>query len=263
MNIMNTWKPWPLLMMIGLLGCSGEAMAKLTDAQAVNKAGQQRMLSQRIARSFLMGGLDVNARAAQEELVKSKADFEQNLKDLEEYAGQKEVKDDLARVRESWQSYQALSSTAPSPASAVEVVRAGDAVLQRSESLALKILRFVPVQPGKQVSLSGRQRMLSQRIAVYYLARHWKLPLPGIDATLGGAVQEYEKGAALLEDDRVNTPKINAELLKMRAQWRFARSALDQYKEGHSAPVVIIRTMDSILKQMDEITGLYVQLQGS
>lgn len=74
------------LLMLLVLGASNQVLAMLSDAQAVNKAGLQRMLSQRIARNFLMVGIGIDNKKAQKELDENMALFEQNLIELQEYA---------------------------------------------------------------------------------------------------------------------------------------------------------------------------------
>lgn len=250
---------WSFCLML-TLGMSMPALAVLSDAQAVNKAGLQRMLSQRIARNFLMVGTNIDAKSAQQELDLNIATFEQNLMELQEYATKKDVKVTLNKVDQSWQMYRVLAVSMPSKDSALEVLRSSDEVLQRSEELVAQIQKATATQPTKLVGTSGRQRMLSQRIAKMYLALYWAVPFQGLEGELNKAMQEYEKGLSSLEEAQLNTPQISSSLLKVRAQWDFAKAGFRQYKEGRFIPMVIARTSDTMLKQMNDITLQYVQV---
>lgn len=68
----------PLRLALGLCMClsSLPAWATLSNAQALNLAGQQRMLSQRIAKSYLMLGSQVRPDVANRQLDQSLATFE-------------------------------------------------------------------------------------------------------------------------------------------------------------------------------------------
>lgn len=251
---------WWSVCLMAVLSVSMPAFATLSDAQAVNKAGLQRMLSQRIARNFLMVGSNIDAKAAQQELDLNVATFEQNLMELQDYATQKEVKTSLTKVEQAWQMYRVLAVSMPNKDGAAELLRVSDEVLQRSEDLVAQIQKATATQPTKLVGTSGRQRMLSQRIAKMYLALFWAVPYPGLESELGRAMQEYEKGLSTLEESQLNTPQINSSLLKVRAQWDFAKAGFRQYKEGRFIPMVIARTSDTMLKQMNDITMQYVQV---
>lgn len=239
---------------------SHHALAALSDGQAVNKAGLQRMLSQRIARNFLMIGLNQDIKNAQAELDKNVTLFEQNLMELQEYAVEKELKLSLGKIEKSWSNFRVLAVTKPNKETAVTVLRESDVLLQQSEELVSQIQKLTATKPTKLVGTSGRQRMLSQRIAKFYLALYWQVPYQGLEAALNQAMQDYEQGLVFLEKDSLNTPEITTQLLKVRAQWDFAKAGFKQYKEGRFIPVVIVHSTDTMLKQMNDITSLYVQI---
>ncbi|WP_312928341.1 type IV pili methyl-accepting chemotaxis transducer N-terminal domain-containing protein, partial [Stutzerimonas nitrititolerans] len=60
-----------LSLALGLLACSQPGQAAISDAEAVNRAGMQRMLSQRIAKSYLMLGTETRAEVAVVQLDQS------------------------------------------------------------------------------------------------------------------------------------------------------------------------------------------------
>ena len=79
---------------------------KISDAEAVNMSGLQRMLSQRIAKSYLMLGQKVSVKEAQQQRESSVELFDQNLIALKEYAPTPEINQGLTQVESVWLGYK-------------------------------------------------------------------------------------------------------------------------------------------------------------
>ena len=58
----------PTSLLLGLLAASSPCLAAISDAEAVNRAGMQRMLSQRIAKNYLMIGSETRVDLAASQL---------------------------------------------------------------------------------------------------------------------------------------------------------------------------------------------------
>ena len=71
-------------LLLGLLSGSLPCQAGISDAEAVNRAGMQRMLSQRIAKTYLMIGTDTRVDLAASQLDNSIANVEENAQWLDE-----------------------------------------------------------------------------------------------------------------------------------------------------------------------------------
>ncbi len=71
-------------------------------------------------------------------------------------------------------------------------LRDGEELLQLSQNVVDKITEFSGVKGAKIIDISGRQRMLSQRISKFYIAYYYGLRTPQIIESFNQAVQEYE-----------------------------------------------------------------------
>jgi len=236
------------------------AFAALTDAEAVNKSGRERMLSQRIAKSYLMLARDVNTEEAQQQLDESVALFEKQFQELQEYGKEKNLKQALSQLELAWMPYRMMVLTKPELRNAVPVVMQSDVVLQAAENLVQEIQKKSRVKTAVLVNTSGRQRMLSQRIAKLYLAKYMQLPMPNLDAELRKAMNQYEIGLNNLSNAIENTQPIAEALYKVRAQWDFSKAGFRQHEEGRFVPILITTTTETMLKQMDAVTLSYQQL---
>ena len=233
------------------------AWAAIDDAEAMNLSGMQRMLSQRIAKSYLMIGAEVRSEQALQQLDQSVARFENNYQALIEYAPSAEIGAALEQVGESWQHYRELALSRPTREQAVLLLALSDQLLAQSEALVQLIEAHTGSAGARLVNRSGRQRMLSQRIAKLYLALSWRLPVEGLEQQLQQATGEFEAAQQELLSAEQNTPQIAAALQKVEAQWRFARAGFQLSADARYVPTVITTTTETLLWQMNELTSAY------
>ena len=233
------------------------AWAAIDDAEAMNLSGMQRMLSQRIAKSYLMIGAEVRSEQALQQLDQSVARFENNYQALAEYAPSAKIGAALEQVGESWQHYRELALSRPTREQAVLLLALSDQLLAQSEALVQLIEAHTGSAGARLVNRSGRQRMLSQRIAKLYLALSWRLPVEGLEQQLQQATGEFEAAQQELLGAEQNTPQIAAALQKVEAQWRFARAGFQLSADARYVPTVITTTTETLLWQMNELTSAY------
>lgn len=234
--------------------------ASISDAEAMNLSGMQRMLSQRIAKSYLMIGIQVRSEQAIEQLDQSVARFESNFMALSEYAPSKAIGNALTQVGHTWQAYRELALSRPEREQATQLLQLSDQLLEQSETVVRLIEAHTGSADARLVNRSGRQRMLSQRIAKLYLALSWKLPIAELPQQLQQATNEFEAAQQELLGAEQNTPQIAAALKKVDAQWRFARAGFSLSTDAHYVPTVIATTTETLLKQMNELTSAYEQV---
>ena len=250
-------------LLLGLLAGSLTCQAAISDAEAVNRAGMQRMLSQRIAKSYLMIGTDTRSDLASEQLDHSIALIEENADLLDTYAPNESIRKAMSEARQTWHQYRQVALTRPDRQQSAELLRLAERFLGQSEALVQEIERHSGSQGARLVNRSGRQRMLSQRIAMLYLAMSWKLPEQRLRGDFDAAVAEFERGLQELQGAPQNTAQINRQLEQVTAQWRFARAGFSLAEDSRFVPTVIVTTSDSLLRKMEQLTMDYERLAGS
>ncbi|WKB50707.1 type IV pili methyl-accepting chemotaxis transducer N-terminal domain-containing protein [Eleftheria terrae] len=231
---------------------------------AVNKAGRQRMLSQRLAKAWLALGQGIEPQRAQRLLNEASVLFERELGELSASAPTTEIAATYAELALAWRDYkQALLSQAPQQAQAARLVTLDARVLQLADRGTVQLERHSGKAVGRLVNIAGRERMLSQRAAKFYLLQRWKTEIPQAQRELNDAKHEFVEALRELHDAPEATEPIRRELALARQQWVFFHNALAQASEGNSPEAnarQVFTTSENILQVMDRVTVLYASL---
>ncbi|SMB26993.1 putative Cyclic nucleotide-binding protein [Sterolibacterium denitrificans] len=233
-----------------------------------NKAARLRMLSQRMAKSWLMLGRNVLPQRARSMLNQSVDEFEQQLGELAGLSVSKEVRAAHGTVLALWQSYKVLLDSPPTPQNARKLFSLNEKVLSAAHHLMLAFEDSTNAHDDRLLALASRGRLLSQRMAKFYMFLEWK-PY-GISSSkcqdeLRHAMQEFETGLALLIEEVRDHPQIRSQIDHAMRQWHFMRSALSDAE--HDAPDHLTATVctfsERLLKKMDTAIALYEKKQAA
>ncbi|GGE73676.1 hypothetical protein GCM10011533_27630 [Streptosporangium jomthongense] len=251
-------------LMLMLSFAPGSVLAEaLTLESAINKAGMQRMLTQRITKSYLLIGQDVATDKAQKQLDASVALFEEHLGELEDFSPTREITASLHDIRQEWNKFRQLAIANPEHRQALSVIENGSRLLELCENNVQLLEKHSNEKKGELINISGRQRMLSQRIGMLYVAKSWQVADETLDPAFKQALSDFDQALKLLIESSLNTREINQALNEVAAQWEFSRSGFELGESGRYVPFVIQVTTESMLKKMDRITDLYVSIDPS
>lgn len=231
---------------------------------AINKAGRQRMLSQRMAKAWLMLAHQADANAARQIMGQSISLFERQLGELKTYAPQAQIRETYTALEAAWASYKALLTKGPPAKDAASALLAADAkvlALAHQGTVQYEAASGKPV--GKLVNIAGRQRMLSQRMAKFCLAAMLQVDTATSAAEIDKARKEFLSANELLRTAPEATERIRQELLLADGQWVFFDAALQRMQSGANTfrqVNEVFVTSENLLASMDRITGMYAAL---
>ena len=249
----------------GIDAAGNPAQAQISDINAaINKAGRQRMLSQRMAKAYLQVGQAVDTERSKKILDASISLFDRQLVELKNFSPTPEIKNTYLNLERAWLAYKdALVGATPSQGGAKKVMEINEEVLSLAHQGTVQLEKHSGTSEGRLINIAGRQRMLSQRMAKFYQALSWNVAPANGNTELEKARQEFVAALRELTSAPENTAAIKDELALGQQQWLFFENALTQRGgDRKTAALNVATTSERLLEVMNTVTGLYEKLQG-
>ncbi len=222
--------------------------------EAINKAGRQRMLSQRMAKAWLAVGQDIESMAL----------FDRQFVELKSFSPNAEIKSTYTALESVWSEYKSvLVGSSPALKTTPDLIKLDSKVLALAHQGTVQLERYSGRSVGKLVNLAGRQRMLSQRMAKYYFSNRWGALVPDQVSELNKARDEFKQALVTLDSAPEATAQIRQELELASQQWVFFDNALQRLTESTNTKkhaVEVFASSERLLSLMDRVTGLYSRL---
>jgi hypothetical protein len=247
----------------------GQAYADVKDINdAINKAGRQRMLSQRMAKAWLAmlaGTESTKISDINKVLTNSIGLFDRQLEELLKFASSEAIRTTYEQLQQQWISYKvSLSLDKPTAAAALPLLELDGKVLQLAQQGTVQYESVSGKAVGKLVNMAGRQRMLSQRMAKYFFAGTLSLQTDVAKKELAIARTEFLAAMPILKQAPEASILIKDALTMVEGQWVFFDAALKRLEKGNVGRQQlsdVFVTSETILSEMDKVTGLFAAIQ--
>ena len=233
--------------------------SQITDLEALRLSKSQDLISQRMLKCYLMIGADIKKEEAIKELDVSVAEFEENYLLLKAYAPNDEMKESLKGVYRLWSQFRIHIVEKPSKEDASLLLGEATRLLLRTELTVESLEKYLYKNNSFLIKETGGQKIISQKIAMYYLAYYWEVPNPHIEKALKKVIEEYGESLKTLKESLLNTEEINEELILAEKHWEFSKKTFD-LKKGYLMPSLVVVQTNEILNSMDKIMLLYIEI---
>lgn len=248
-----------LIIFLSIIVMSSVSYAEITTlSSAINKAGRQRMLTQRMVKAYSMVGIGVQTEIAQQQLDAAIKLFDEQLNELKAFAPSEKISASLEAVDVLWLPFKEMLVLPNSRINVEILLLTNDDLLRAAHKVVLLLQEESGTSFGRLVNISGRQRMLSQRMGKFYMLRAWGFTGAEINVEAEKAKKEFQEALAELRAAPENTPALTKELQEAQKMWDLLKHGLERDKK--LIPLIVALSSEKLLRKMNEITGMYEAL---
>jgi AmiR/NasT family two-component response regulator len=233
---------------------SQQVIAAAGFAEAINRAGQLRMLSQRLVKLQALSALSVPPLA----LEASAARVDANVAALAKSLSSATYGDLIDGTREPWAELKPLLARPAGPALLAQADTLAERMLQGADRLVAALETGAAASRLHVVNVVARQRMLSQRVAKNALLTTL---LPGEGARQAAAQSheaalDFEAALAYLEAAPLTSREIRDALVHAGASWKAMGDAAASIAQ-RDGPRALAAASEDLLALFEQLTERY------
>lgn len=262
-----------LLSIIALFAFTVISGQELNPNQMINIAGKQRMLSQKMAKAYLMRALGFDNGSVTKDLNISKIVFQRNIESLSSNATKvynSSIKNAINIESREWETFKSLLDLPINKQNASKVLKQSSKLLTVSHEAVVKMEKLSASNAKYAtteeilgtINLSGKQRMLSQKACLYYLASRLFENKENYN-TLTSVFHNIDEALVTLLNKEINSPDIEEAIGNALLTFEALRAKRESFLNGKISPQLVFETTNTLTKEFDKVTHLYSEISAN
>ena len=243
---------------ISILAIAANSQSKHV-THVMNSVSELREISQEVVKDYISLGAEVEHEMARHEIDEGIALFEDHLFELEDYDETTQIVAQLEKLEEIWMPMRLILVREPDKTKAPALITHSTELMQEADKLLGLIEDQVKFHEAKLVNLASREAVLSQRVAMLYIAKYWDINYTNLEKDFKEAKNEFSNDLKELLAATQNTPAIIKQLKRVESEWEFAQETM-HFDSKELNPSIIFVSTHQIMKRMDKVTHLYHEL---
>ncbi len=259
-----------LIMLLTIYNVMGQTQTfgSINYNKAINISGKQRMLSQKMSKAYLLISKGVNNEKIKKELNSSKFIFEKQLDILNQNVKNSSTKLYIKKVYRLWSEFKIIINQKASLKNSLQIMELNTELLsachQVVQSIEMnsnynnKFFENNDQELIKTINISGKQRMLSQRLCLYFTAiKIFPKKKAEYQAVLDKVFDEFSDVISYLLINTYNTTETEEEIGTVMATWEEFQANKRKFLEGDFDLIDVYRVTNELTKSFNKITSLY------
>lgn len=253
---------------------SGKLLASenITIREAINQAVRQQALTQRIAKVYLALNNNLYEPKFYQERDAAIELFQNQIDQLKWYTPTEKSKTALKNVRSLWKDYKAVADWSINETGALQLLKSCDEILMASHYLFLSYEEYARAFHQEYfntydmltiielMKATGLQRMLTQRIMLFYLATKQGIDPINSQRKLNRAIEDYQYTLTELENAEINSQAIKEVIQSIQKDWATLSKLLNNLKNDAEQVNEMLLLTDKLSEKADHISILYEDL---
>ncbi len=251
-----------LFFIVALFLFSGDILAEkkiYTHLELINLADRQLTRTQRFAKNYFYIHKGISVAKAKQEQKKSLKKFSETLNILHQSTSDEHIQNIIMFVKMNIDSLLAITAEPFSIDNGILVVDLSESMLEGSQNILDSLKKNQKKTDSRLVEMAGKQRVLSQRIAKYYIAYQSGVRDENSITQMKNAVDEFDDIHKTLMSNKSNDAKIYTELKKVDKLWKIVYKFYLSIDKG-GLPIIVNSSTEEIRKRMNKVVYMYVDL---